>query len=319
MGRTTLIKGFSMPSHEELFKRLQDLAAIYELIGKSEDLYLECKIWPPKEEDCQKTVAKALCGFANADGGVLVIGMLAKAGPNKDDPDVIKEARPVSDALVVKSRIENLVGQLVEPGLEGVQAANVIDAHGSKSSFVLVGVPPAEGFPCRSRKDWKFYQRISAGTFPMEYFQIADRFGKRRRPVLRLCVEEGDIDPTDRNMLHRLFTIGIENRGRGLAKFPSLRFRRTEGIDVSDHGIDGNGGFGLPKLPCEREWIVFGGGADHVIYPRTLLKVAVLQQRGTRIMRQTIFDELTFTAELAADEFPSFTDSGALPKKEIYR
>jgi len=222
----------SMPSHEELFKRLQDLAAIKALINTTEDLYLECKIWPPKEEDRQRTVAKALCGFANADGGVLVIGMMAKAGPNKDDPDIIQKAQPVADALAVKSRIENLVGQLVEPGLEGVQAAPIYDTPDSKSGFVLVDVPPTEGFPCRSRKDWKFYLRISAGTFPMEYFQIADMFGKRRRPVLTLFVEEGEIRSDPGATMERLFTIGIENRGRGAAKFPSMRFRRTPGINI---------------------------------------------------------------------------------------
>jgi predicted HTH transcriptional regulator len=174
-----------MPSHEESFNRLQNVAEIMALIGTTEDLHLDCKIWPPNENDAQKILAKALCGFANADGGVVVIGMEAKVGPNRDDPDIIQQARPITSALAVKSRIENLVGQLVEPGLEGVQVATVFDSPGSMSGFVLVDVPATEGFPCRSRKDSKFYLRVSSGTFPMEYFQIADMFGKRRRPGRR--------------------------------------------------------------------------------------------------------------------------------------
>ncbi len=58
--------------------------------------------------------------------------------------------------------------------------------------------PPTDGFPCRSRKDSRFYLRVSAGTFPMEYFQIADMFGKRRRPVLRFHLEEIGIEPAPR-------------------------------------------------------------------------------------------------------------------------
>jgi hypothetical protein len=65
--------------------------------------------------------------------------MMAKAGPNKDDPDIIQKAQPVADALAVKSRIENLVGQLVEPGLEGVQAAPIRWWQRGKLTLLMPG------------------------------------------------------------------------------------------------------------------------------------------------------------------------------------
>ena len=55
--------------HEELVKLLQSVAEIKALTGTTEDLHLDCKIWPPN--DAQKVLAKALCGFANSDGGVI--------------------------------------------------------------------------------------------------------------------------------------------------------------------------------------------------------------------------------------------------------
>ncbi len=97
--------------------------------------------------DAQRVLSKALCGFANADGGVLVIGLEAKSGPGKDDPDLIQQTRPVPDAMAVKSRIENLVGQLVEPGLQGVRLAAVPESPSSSSGFVLVNVPPNRRLP----------------------------------------------------------------------------------------------------------------------------------------------------------------------------
>ena len=86
-----------------------------------------------------------------------------------------------------------MIGQLIEPGIGWCPASNeVSEPVGSESGFVIVLVPSTDGPPCRSRKDWKFYQRISSGTYPMEYFQIADLFGKRQRPVLELhLVERG--------------------------------------------------------------------------------------------------------------------------------
>lgn len=311
--------------HDELFQRLQSLAELNGLIGQTENLYLDCKIWPQKDEEAQRVLAKALCGFANADGGVIVIGLEARAGGSKYDAYVIQRSVPVSDAISVKSRVEGLVGDLVEPRLEGVLVAAVSDVPGSNTGFVLVAVPPTQGLPCRSRKHRDFYQRITAGTYPMEYFQIADMFGKRHRPELHLCLEEGQFR-LEGQIYERELTLGIENRGRAVARFPSVRFQRVPGINVNSYGIDGNMRFGLPLQPTEPELVVFGGGADHVIYPGTVLKIAKLDQRAKASSWARVgdgrleyyFEEYTLTVELSADEIPVTKDSKTIPKLEIH-
>jgi hypothetical protein len=249
-----------------------------------------------------------------------VIGLEAKS-LGKDDPDVIQRAQPVPDCVAVKSRIDNLIGQLVEPLLMGVEVVPVPESAGSTTGFVIVNIPPCDGLPCRSRKDWKFYQRISTGTFPLEYFQIADLFGKRRRPVLKLYIEDlNDISQTGMfpNIIaDRMFVIGIENCGRGTAKFPSLKMENVPGLNVDQWGIDGNGGFGLPRVPTDQTKLVFGGGADHVIYPGTILKIAKLGQRERRLDGYRVFIEYSIAAELAADECPLSTDVKVLPEKKF--
>jgi len=64
-------------SHKQLFERLQDREGILQLVGTTEDLHLDCKVRPYNENEAQKVLAKALCGFTNAEGGVVVIGMAA--------------------------------------------------------------------------------------------------------------------------------------------------------------------------------------------------------------------------------------------------
>src|SRR5208337_3254617 len=98
---------------------------------------------------------------------------------------------PVTDAIALASRIEGLAPELVEPPLVGAVVSAVLENEGRKLGFVIVEVPPTEGPPCRSRKDWRFYLRINSGTYLMEYFQIEDMFGKRHRPMLALYLEEG--------------------------------------------------------------------------------------------------------------------------------
>jgi hypothetical protein len=285
---------------EQLFESLNNAAAIHALIGKTEDLHLDCKVWP-KEEDVQKVIAKAACGFANGDGGVIVFGLVAKAGREKDEPDQIQSAELLADTSKVKPRVQDLIGQLIEPGIAGVRVAEINEPAGTKFGFVTVLVPATDGAPCRSRKDWKFYQRISSGTHPMEYFQIADMFGKRHRPVLDLHLVEGPVEGNGDGR-YRAFDLGITNSGRGIAKYPGLRFKNAD--ELPRLMVLQNNEFGLPMRHQVTDWMIFGGGADHVIYPGETLLIAKLHQTGLHInypMPRFAFGTWSVTVQLSAE------------------
>lgn len=128
-----------MPSRGEvLFAQLADRAAIDALIGEPEDGNLDCKEWPAKEKDGHEMLAKAVCGFTNSDGGVLVIGMQTKQ-LSPGDPDVITAVSPVADASYLRSRILTLVGMLVEPPIVGIDTREIPETSGAKSCFVPAG------------------------------------------------------------------------------------------------------------------------------------------------------------------------------------
>src|SRR5438034_9889642 len=109
---------------EKLFNQLQTPASVKGLIGQSEDVHFDCKEWPAGDSDAQKVLAKAACGLTNAEGGVLVVGMKARA-MTKEEPDLVDSVSPVPNTSAVKSRILDLTGQLVEPGLESRQATEI--------------------------------------------------------------------------------------------------------------------------------------------------------------------------------------------------
>ncbi len=313
---------------KELFNRLNRAKAILALIGESEDSYLDCKEWPSDDKDAQRVLAKAACGVANAEGGVILVGMKARPGP-KGEPDVIQSAAPVADTGAVKSRILNLLGEIVEPGVEGIQASKVNEKRGSKSGFVVVYIPAAEGPPRRSKKDWKFYVRIASGTYPMEYFQIEERFGKRPPPRLELQLTvEGitaapHLSPT---APVRWLALGLENAGAGIAKFPSIRYKRTAALIV-----DPQAPIGLPRRQTENDWEAFRGGADDVIYPGETRRIARLAQesRNTGIdVRQhpgqgtlaprgrtlRAFDEIKLQCEISCEGAATKTMERAIPE-----
>jgi len=269
---------------ERLFQQLISREALEALIGQPEDASFDCKVWSNRDEANRGSIAKAACGFANGAGGVIIIGLSA-SGRGADTPDVVNGVAPVSNRQAVASQALDYLLKFVEPGIEGIEVRTIEDAVSAPSGFVLLYIPATEGSVRRSRIDWKFYVRISSGTVPMEYFQIEERFGRRPHP--RLSFEIRDIGMTEGagyiQQPLRIFSIGLKNEGRGIAKFPGIRFRRTTDLRHSDFGIDGNGALGLPFRGSEPEWVVFRGGVDDIIFPDETRWVSKLIQVALHI------------------------------------
>ena len=114
--------------------------------------------------------------------------------------------------------------------------------------------------------------------------KIEERFGRRPFPRLALILEQHTMITShglDQQPL-RLLSFGLKNEGRGIAKFPGLRFRYIPGFKKDDFGIDGNCGFGLPPRPSEYQWITFRGGVDDVIYPDETRMIGKLIQLAVK-------------------------------------
>jgi hypothetical protein len=310
-----------MQTNDELFARLQDVHELLGLVGQTEDLHLDCKTWPSKDDEAQRILAKTICGFANSEGGVIVIGLEARSNGDKYDADLIQRPVPVPEPLAVKTRIESLAGDLVEPRVN-VSLAVVFNQGTASEGFVLVNVPSTDSLPCRTKKHREFYQRITSGTYPMEYFQLADMFGRRHRPILSFYLEEGEIRQ-EGNELSRSIIIGITNTGRALARFPSIRVKRTGASNMTLKGIDRRANTALPFLPTEPEMIAIAGGADHVIYPGSTLKITRVEQ-AARISewqrpggrRSFVFEAISIEAELCALGVANMTETKTISRKE---
>jgi len=143
---------------------------------------------------------------------------------------------------------------------------------------------------------------------------------KRSLPVLELHLEcQGfSRDTYSPRTPIRSFVLGITNIGCGIAKFPSIRYRRASGLVVDHFGIDGCFGFGLPRTPSEKEWENFRASADQVIHPGETLKITKLLQRGqskTIDSSQWMFNAATFRCEISAEEIPTITAERDVPEQ----
>jgi predicted HTH transcriptional regulator len=173
-------------SAQVFFESLRTAGDVTGLLGRAEDLYFEAKTCSdPFPEPDQRHLAEALSGFANADGGVLVYGLVA-AGGDRTTSDVVKRVEPIKSLKLLNSRLLALVGQLVEPPVAYVRVELREFDRQPHEGFVLVYVPPSDLGPHRSRKDREYYRRHGYGFYRMEHFEIAEMFGRRRRPSLSL-------------------------------------------------------------------------------------------------------------------------------------
>jgi Putative DNA-binding domain len=300
-----------MPTNaERLYDRLKTATAIRGLIGQTEDADFDCKEWSP-DPSARRSIGKAACGFTNATGGVIVVGMMAKGGP--DGVDVVKEEKPVDDVEAVRSQVEDAISKIVEPGIEGVRsrAVPLTSRPKSKKGFVVVFIPESESSPHRSTASKEFYVRIGPQTLPMAYFQIEDRFGRRPHPRLVVDIRDKHIrtPPLQAGIRERVLSLIVTNTGRGIARFPSVRFKRTHTVSP-------------PSITFEQvlwslsnaipEWTSFRGGANDVVYPGESLFVTELVQHKHPVTTQ-IFPALTIVAEAVCDGMPPHRQSFEIP------
>ncbi len=154
----------------------------------------------------------------------------------------------------------------------------------------------------------------------MEHYEIAEMFGRRKKPSLRVWTEVRKRYDREGAVGRCEITIGLENLGRGLARYPSLKLWGMTQSKPSPYGLDGNGRTGLPPRATgyEGEYL-FGGGADDVIYPGTRVPITVI--RHYQLANKTSFEFPDFIAEYAIAAEDMLLNSGSvhLPGEAITR
>jgi hypothetical protein len=282
---------------EVLYEQLGSHKAVQGLIGRVEDAFFECKEWRP-ERSAQEQIAKAACGFTNADGGVIVVGLEARR--NDDGIDMVMAERPVGDAEGIRSQIEEAISRKVEPGIKGVQSKTIPAAPGSLEGFIITYVPGSDGSPCRCTFSPKeFYVRIGPQTLPMPYFMIADRFGRRPQP--RLIVDVQFHSLLEPGKVERAFTVTLSNHGRGIARFPAVRVKELNGMRTPPPTPESRVSM-WPVWRVAPGWISIRGGADDVVYPNETISIVTLLQACNASSR---FEPIVITTEVVADGMPA--------------
>jgi hypothetical protein len=221
-------------------------------------------------DDDKKNLAKAVSGFANSGGGVLIWGI---------ENDSISP-KPIQNIQNFVSALLKLASQTTDPLVPNIDGDWVPSNSGTKNEgFGLIYIPESPLPPHRvllkydGIKDY-YFVRSGESFVVASHTHLEDMFGRRPHPKLEFSAE------LRRSGGAPSVVVGLKNIGRGIAKFPYLAIEIKHPYVVSEYHLDGNGNPGLPILvqhsPTSYERS-FGGSASTVVYPNSELDVTIIR------------------------------------------
>ncbi|MGH9377924.1 MAG: AlbA family DNA-binding domain-containing protein [Terriglobia bacterium] len=220
-----------------IYESLNNYSAIVALIGKQEDIFLDFKESRSTNgallDDDKAHFSKAASGFAHQEGGVLVWGIEARKGSNEIDE--AKALKPIANIKKFLAGLNDYIKYSTEPVVDGIQNRIIFENDDQKTNkgyaITFFAKSDAEHRALGNNRS-DFYKRHGDSFSPLSTADIRALFFRSFSPDLELRVKGGPGEQPHRFSLY--------NRGRGVAKFPSMQI----GFDRPVRGLwevgDGN-------------------------------------------------------------------------------
>ncbi len=163
------------------------------------------------------TLAKIVAGFANAEGGLLVLGVKERPESFRGVKQRILPGSVSAIPLnVTREIIENQLLAKIQYPIDNLLILPLRSSTRSKHFVYLIDVPQSSRVPHRVNELY-YYQRYNFSTIDMKHYQIADLFGKRIAPVLDVLAERSQGLNEERG--HITLNVGVrDHRDRVLCR-----------------------------------------------------------------------------------------------------
>jgi hypothetical protein len=183
-----------MSRAQELFERLRDggCSALEQLIAdrEPESLFLDFKRSPQDgiskslaPED-NKNLSKAISGFANSSGGIIVWGVDCRRDPSTGNE--LAEKHPLIDAGGFNTKLQAAVSRTTIPAHPGVQVLFFDEPMQSPAGYVVVYVPQSLIGPIRSVVSNHYHVRTGSDFSFLSHDVLAGMFGRVPQPNVDL-------------------------------------------------------------------------------------------------------------------------------------
>lgn len=277
--------GEFMDQAEELFTKIQSIKKAddfvefcTQVLGPVERIHFDFKekrdtrIATLHEND-KKNLAKAVSGFANSGGGILIWGF----------EDTTLKPKPITNAQIFCQKLLETASQITDPIVSGIDGFSIISNKETNEGFSIIFIPESTLPPHRvilniDEIKNHYFIRTGSSFSVASHTILEDMFGRRPKPNLLLSTSYKHSGSSKNDQHWITIILGIQNSGRGIAKSPFLEIVVRPPHEISKHGIDGNGHFGLPQLAnslgrFERR---YGATQTHVIHPGIVFDVTAI-------------------------------------------
>ena len=280
---------FGKPAEEI---RLSDIQALIDnKVEESHHLeYKSGQILKKREQ-----LSEWVSAFLNAEGGLIVIGVTEDDHTKKNRLDARIYPEAIDYALPGFTR--ERVDQIIHTNIRGddVPHVAIFPVRGNANNCVyLIDVPQGEAPPYQAA-DGKYYRRLNFTKHTMRHYEIADFFGRRRKPALHLHAQVTEFDMAD-NLWRLTLRLFISNEGRAVAKYIQFTTSFVNGV-ISDivHGdlfrLD-DLRHGVPSV----QWT----GGDNVLHPRRDRRTRFAE---LRLAQNDPSQPVTLDWDLVAEDF----------------
>jgi len=222
---------------EILEKILKDKeSAIDDFISdrESESLFLDFKRSADSgsgkklHQNDRANLARAISGFGNSEGGIVVWGVDCREG--EDYADVAQTKFPLTDAKKYRSWLESAVSSATIPAHPGVEHY-VIPSSDQEKGYVISYIPKSNYAPHQvintGKGYYHYYIRAGSDFVPTPHAVLSGMFGRRPQPSIFHMFTSGYPEVLESQNTQIKTTMGIQvvNIGPGIASdlFMSLK------------------------------------------------------------------------------------------------
>jgi hypothetical protein len=219
-----------------LYSRLREggEAAIDQLISdfQSENLWLDFKRSADSgsgtkiHQSDRENLAKAISGFANSDGGVIVWGVDCKRDPSTG-ADLPSAKIPIEQPHRFISWLEGIGSSCVTPPAQNIEHLAIL-APGSNQGFVATLIPRSDSAPhqcIQPTNKLQYYMRAGSNFLAVPHAILSGMFGRRPQPKLFTFYEGKPSILADSKVLELDFAVRLMNEGPAPASDAYISYR----------------------------------------------------------------------------------------------
>lgn len=202
-----------MSRAEDIFQKLiyfgEDAIDEFIINNQTEELFLDFKQavstgknFNTLHRDDRKNLAKAISGFGNSEGGVVVWGV--ECARDTEVGDVAQAKVKVKNVHRFLSWLEGAISGCTIPSHNKVRN-HIISADENGDGFIATYIPKSEITPLMTTTNSTIYIRSGSNNVPAPYAVIAGMFGKRPQPNIELEIKDTSLevlDNVDEDMLY---------------------------------------------------------------------------------------------------------------------